>query len=195
MDKESFQARKEIARRKVDQALWVKAMSQSKGNKNEAKKRYVEIPKQIAQINQSVRTLEKDKAWLSSLSNRQKRNWEQEHGASVEQTLRTMATKINELKARVNSFSAERKRIPQQLEDIQKQLNALIGGEAQGLGQGLDAESAQELGEIALENERDKLEHERSMREAELAQQQLEAQQKQGSNQSKVWVILGIVAL
>ena len=43
MDKESFQARKEIARRKVDQALWVKAMSQSKGDKNEAKKRYVEI--------------------------------------------------------------------------------------------------------------------------------------------------------
>ena len=37
MDKESFQARKEIARRKVDQALWVKAMSQSKGDKNEAK--------------------------------------------------------------------------------------------------------------------------------------------------------------
>jgi len=43
MDNESFQARKEIARRKVDQALWVKAMSQSKGDKNEAKKRYVEI--------------------------------------------------------------------------------------------------------------------------------------------------------
>ncbi len=41
MDKESFQARKEIARRKVDQALWVKAMSQSKGDKNEAKIRYV----------------------------------------------------------------------------------------------------------------------------------------------------------
>ena len=43
MDKESFQARKEIARRKVDQALWVKAMSQSKGDKKEAKIRYVEI--------------------------------------------------------------------------------------------------------------------------------------------------------
>ena len=39
MDKENFQARKEIARRNVDHALWVKSMSQSRGDKNEAKKR------------------------------------------------------------------------------------------------------------------------------------------------------------
>ena len=43
MDQENFQARKEIARRKVDHALWVKSMSQSKGDKNEAKKHYIKL--------------------------------------------------------------------------------------------------------------------------------------------------------
>ena len=43
MDQENFQARKEIARRNVDHALWVKSMSQSRGDKNEAKKRYIEL--------------------------------------------------------------------------------------------------------------------------------------------------------
>ncbi len=43
MDQENLKARKEIAQRKVDHALWVKSMSQSRGDKNEAKKRYIEL--------------------------------------------------------------------------------------------------------------------------------------------------------
>lgn len=166
-----------------------------KSEKTRLEKRYVDIPKQITQIKQSIATIEQDKAWLSSLSNRQKRKWEEEHGANVEQTLRTMATKITELKAKITSLVEERKRIPQQLESVQKQLDALVQGEATGLEQGLDKESAKELGELALESERDKMEHERAIREAEIEQQQLEAQQKQGSNQTRVWVILGAAAI
>lgn len=166
-----------------------------KSEKTRLEKRYVDIPKQITQIKQSIATIEQDKAWLSSLSNRQKRKWEEEHGANVEQTLRTMATKITELKAKITSLAEERKRIPQQLESVQKQLDTLVQGEATGLEQGLDKESAKELGELALESERDKLEHERAIREAEIEQQRLEAQQKQGSNQTRVWVILGAAAI
>ncbi len=166
-----------------------------KSEKTRLERRYVDIPKQITQIKQSIATIEQDKAWLSSLSNRQKRKWEEDHGANVEQTLRTMATKITELKARITSLVEERKRIPQQLESVQQQLDALVKGEATGLEQGLDKESAKELGELALESEREKMEHERAIREAEIEKQQLEAQQKQGSNQTKVWVILGVAAI
>ncbi len=166
-----------------------------KSEKARLEKRYVDIPKQIAQLDQSMNTIDKDRAWLSSLSNRQKRKWEEEHGANVEQTLRTMAAKITELRGKINSLMEERKRIPQQLESVQQQLDALVKGEATGLEQGLDKESAKELGELALENEREKMEHERAIREAEIEQQQLEAQQKQGSNQTRVWVILGVAAI
>ena len=52
MDQENFLARKEIARRNVDHALWVKSMSQSRGDKNEAKKRYIELrSKQLKEKN------------------------------------------------------------------------------------------------------------------------------------------------
>ncbi|MDP6329350.1 MAG: hypothetical protein QGF55_00705, partial [SAR324 cluster bacterium] len=57
MDQENLQARKEIAQRNVDHALWVKSMSQSKGDKNKAKIRYIELrSEQLKEKNQKSRS-------------------------------------------------------------------------------------------------------------------------------------------
>ncbi len=77
MDKESFQARKEIARRKVDQALWVKAMSQSKGDKNEAKIRYVEIrSEQLKEKNVKGSSAEMVKKYKRNTKQRKKHEYD-----------------------------------------------------------------------------------------------------------------------
>ena len=81
------------------------------------------------------------------------------------------------------------------MSNVQKQLDALVRGEATGLERGLDKETAQELGEMELQNEQEEIDHQRALRQVELDQQQASPEPKSLSMGAKVAIGAGIVLL
>lgn len=163
--------------------------------KRRLENRLVEIPKQIAQLNQSVELTQNDINWLNSLSNRNRRKWEEEHGETVENATYQRTNRVNAMKAQVTALGTEKARIPEQLSNVQKQLDALVQGEATGLERGLDKETARELGEIELQNEQEEIDHQRALRQAELEQQQEVPEPKSLSMGAKVAIGAGVLLL
>lgn len=154
--------------------------------------RLVEIPKKISEINYSITATQNDITWLNGLSRSKRKDWEKANGKSVEDAVYYASQKVNEMTAQVSALGAEKGRIPAQITEVQKQLDALVKGEATGLELGLDKDTAQQLGEIQLEKERDKLAHERALREAEL-QKAEDANTESAGNGKKVIIIVSIV--
>jgi len=156
--------------------------------------RLTKLPGLIAQVQSGISQAIKDKNWLSSLSNSHARSWERDNDKTTSQAIFDIEKKINQLEGTLNSLKIEKASIPNQLSSIQNQLDALIQGEATGLERGVDKETAQELGEIELQKERERLEHERAIRQAEIEEQQ-SSTDKQGKVQNTVWIALGVIAL
>lgn len=159
--------------------------------------RLVEIPKLIAQLQHSINVIQNDINWLGSLSSLKRKRWEKENGKTIGQAQHEGARAVTEMKGRITALSEEKARIPNQIKAIQKQLDALVKGEATGLEKGIDKETARELGELELQKERERMEHERLTREAELkAEQARLAEQKNASSGQKKWLIgIGVVVL
>ena len=133
--------------------------------------RLVDLPKQIAQLKHGISVLQSGLDWINSLSNMKRKNWEKDNGTTVENQTRLVSTRITDMNAQVTALSSEKARIPEQLSNVQKQLDALVKGEAQGLEKGLDKETARELGEMELVNEQEQIDHDRAIRQAQLEQQ------------------------
>lgn len=147
-----------------------------RAEKQRLETRLTEIPKTIANLQNSINLMSSDVTWLNSLNNRRKKDWEKENGKSVEQAVYDANNRIVDYKAQIDAMNTEKSRIPAQIEAIDRQINALIDGESAGLSKGLTTAHAQQLGQLALQQEQEKITHETQMQEVELQQAQAVAQ-------------------
>lgn len=167
--------------------------------------RFIEIPKLIANLQNTIRLTQGDIDWLESLNNRRRKNWEKENGGKdIEQVVWDAAKNIVNWKAQIDSMNTEKSRIPAQIETIDRQLEAMIVGESTGLSKGLTAKTAFDLGQLAIQQEQNKIDHEKAVQDvqletitqqAQVAQQQAQAQAKKMSPQMKWGLIIGSVAV
>lgn len=158
--------------------------------------RLVEIPKLVANLQNSIRLMESDITWLNGLNDRRRKDWEKENGRDLKQAVYDAANRVVDYKAQVDSLNAEKSRIPAQLEVVNRQLEALVKGESAGLSRGLTSTQAQALGELELQKEQEKIVHESEMQQVELQRAQAEAQAAQSaatgmSSQMKWGLIIG----
>lgn len=167
--------------------------------------RFIEIPKIIANLQNTIRLTQGDIDFLEGLNNRRRKNWEKENGGKdIEQVVYDAAKRIVDYNAQISSMNTEKSRIPAQIEAIDRQLDAMIVGESTGLSKGLTAKTAFDLGQLALEQEQNKVEHEKAVQDvqlqavtqqAQVAQQQAQAQAKKMFPQMKWGLIIGSVVV
>lgn len=147
-----------------------------KAEKNRLEGRLTQIPVTIANLQNSINLMTSDITWLGGLNNRRKKDWEKENGKSVEQAVYDAKNRIVDYQAQISAMNTEKSRIPAQIEAIDRQLQSLVKGESDGLSKGLTKANAQELGQLALQQEQEKISHEAKMQEVELQQAQATAQ-------------------
>ncbi len=183
-------------------------------DKKRKEARLLEIPKILAQLNDTLKRAKNDIIWLKGLKRRKKKKWEKEKGTTVEAAVLHYEKGIVTNTGRISSLTTEKSQIPNQIKAIQTQLDTLVKGESKGLEKGLDSDSAREIGKIELQKEKERLAHERAVREAELkaekekrelqaerdrqtqaVQAKAEAEEKAGSNQNKLFIGVGITLL
>lgn len=168
--------------------------------------RFTEIPKIIANLQNTIRLTQGDIDWLESLNNRRRKDWEKENGGKdIEQVVYDAAKRIVDYNAQISSMNTEKSRIPAQIEAIDRQFDAMIQGESAGLSKGLTATASKQLGELAVRQELGKIEHEKAVQDvqlqavtqqAQVAQQQakrMSPQMKWGLIIGSVVVVLGII--
>lgn len=165
--------------------------------KTKLEARLVQIPSEIAAYETSIANMQKDYDWLSSLDKSHQKSYQKDHGIHPHEAAAQLLNKIAAANAAISSLKQEKSRIPIRLEELQKQLDALVRGESDGLAKGLDKESAQVLGEIELQKEQARLEHDSKMQEIELQQaEQKAAEEKAVNEQGKnTKLIIGIIAV
>lgn len=169
--------------------------------KRKLEARLIAIPKEVSALNESIKNMQHEYDWLSSLNKRRQKSYEKEKGEHPHTTAHRYKKKIAAAKAKITSINTEKGRIPKQIEAIQKQLDTLIKGESDGLSKGLDKESAKALGEIELEKEKARLEHESKLQQIEADKQQRlaeeEVAQKEEAEQqgNKKGLIIGIAVV
>jgi hypothetical protein len=156
--------------------------------------RLAELPALITTLQHSTAVLETDIAWLNGLNNRRRRDWEKENSRSAEQAVSEGTATVVSNKAKITALKAEQERIPQQLTDINRQLDALVKGESTGLSKGLDRTSAQALGELELQKEQNQIAHEAALQQAEQQKAQRDSQTGMSSTM-KTGLIVGSVLL
>ena len=139
-----------------------------RAEKTRLESRLAQIPGLISNLQHSIQVLQQDITWLGSLNNRRKKNWEKENGKSVEKAMYDGTNILVGYKAQVTNLENEKARIPEQIKAVDRQLEAMIQGESQGLSRGLDSKTARELGEMEVLKEQQKIEHEAKVQEIEL---------------------------
>lgn len=147
-----------------------------KTEKQRLETRLTEIPRTIANLQNSINLMTSDITWLEGLNNRRKKDWEKENGKSVEQAVYDARNRMVDYNAQISAMNTEKSRIPAQIEAIDRQIEALVQGESSGLTKGLTTVHAQQLGQLALQQEQEKITHETKMQEVELQQAQAVAQ-------------------
>lgn len=156
--------------------------------------RLTEIPRTIANLQNSINLMTSDITWLEALNNRRKKDWEKENGKSVEQAVYDARNRMVDYNAQISAMNTEKSRIPAQIEAIDRQIEALVQGESTGLTRGLTTAHAQELGQLALQQEQEKITHETQMQEVELQQAQAvaqaEVQKAQSMNPKLKWGLI-----
>lgn len=154
------------------------------------------IPVLIATLQNQINNIQSDINWLNGLNNRRRKNWEKENGKTVEKALYDGSNLVVDLQAQVNSLSAEKAKIPDQIAVIERQLDALVKGESTGLSKGLTTAQAKQLGELELQKEQEKIEHEVKMQQVELQAAQTRAEaSKTGMSSGMKWgLVIGISA-
>lgn len=165
-----------------------------RAEKQRLEARLTQIPTTVANLQNSINLMSSDVTWLNGLNNRRKKDWEKENGKSVEQAVYDANNRIVDYQAQISAMNTEKSRIPSQIEAIDRQLEALVKGESDGLSKGLTKANAQELGQLALQQEQDKITHETKMQEAELQQAQAvaqaETQKANGMNPQLKWGLI-----
>lgn len=165
-----------------------------KTEKSRLEARLTEIPRTIANLQNSINLMSSDITWLGGLNNRRKKDWEKDNGKSVEQAVYDAKNRIVDYNAQISAMNTEKGRIPAQIEAIDRQLEALVKGESDGLSKGLTVAHAQQLGQLELQKEQEKITHETKLQEVELQQAQAvaqaEAQKAQGMNPKLKWGLI-----
>lgn len=165
-----------------------------KAEKQRLEARLTEIPRTIANLQNSINLMNSDITWLGGLNNRRKKDWEKENGKSVEQAVYDAKNTIVDYNAQISSMNTEKSRIPAQIEAIDRQIESLVSGESTGLTRGLTVAHAQQLGQLALQQEQEKITHETQMQEVELqkaqAVAQAEVQKSQSMNPQLKWGLI-----
>ncbi len=156
--------------------------------------RLTQIPTTIANLQNSINLMSSDITWLGGLNNRRKKDWEKENGKSVEQAVYDAKNRIVDYQAQIAAMNTEKSRIPDQIKAVERQLEALVKGESDGLSKGLTVAHAQQLGQIALQKEQEVISHEIKMQEVELQQAQTvalaEAEKAKGMNPQLKWGLI-----
>jgi hypothetical protein len=157
--------------------------------------RLIQIPVLIANLEKSTATIESDKNWLSALNDRRRKNWEEENKIKVVDAIARAERQIIENNATLVSLKTELASIPDKIKDVNRQIEALVKGESTGLTKGLDAASAQQLGELALQKEQNQIAFETQIQKAEI--QKLEEQKNTSgmSSSLKTGLIIGSILL
>lgn len=157
--------------------------------------RLIQIPVLIANLEKSTATIESDKNWLSALNDRRRKNWEEENKIKVVDAIARAEKQIIENNATLVSLKTELASIPDKIKDVNRQIEALVKGESTGLTKGLDAASAQQLGELALQKEQNQIAFETQIQKAEI--QKLEEQKNTSGMSSglKTGLIIGSILL
>ena len=157
--------------------------------------RLIQIPVLIANLEKSTATIESDKNWLSALNDRRRKNWEEENKIKVVDAIARAERQIIENNATLVSLKTELASIPDKIKDVNRQIEALVKGESTGLTKGLDAASAQQLGELALQKEQNQIAFETQIQKAEI--QKLEEQKNTSGLSSglKTGLIIGSILL
>ena len=165
-----------------------------RAEKQRLEARLMQIPTTVTNLQNSINLMSSDIKWLEALNNRRRKDWEKENGKSVEQAVYDANNRIVDYTAQINSLNTEKSRIPTQIEAINRQLEALVKGESDGLSKGLTLAHAQQLGELELRKEQDKIVHETKMQEVELQQAQATAQaevdKSKGMNSQLKWGLI-----
>lgn len=147
-----------------------------RAEKQRLETRLTQIPTTVANLQNSINLMTSDINWLGGLNNRRKKDWEKENGRSVEQAVYDAKNRIVDYQAQISALNTEKGRIPAQIEAIDRQLEALVKGESDGLSKGLTLAHAEQLGQLELQKEQEKIVHESKMQEVELQQAQTVAQ-------------------
>jgi hypothetical protein len=157
--------------------------------------RLIQIPVLIANLEKSTATIESDKNWLSALNDRRRKNWEEENKIKVVDAIARAERQVIENNATLVSLKTELASIPDKIKDVNRQIEALVKGESTGLTKGLDAASAQQLGELALQKEQNQIAFETQIQKAEI--QKLEEQKNTSgmSSSLKTGLIIGSILL
>ena len=169
-----------------------------RAEKNRLESRYAQIPGLISQLQNTIKLTQGDIVWLNSLNNRRKKKWEKENGnRRVEDVVYKATNDIVTWKAQIDAMTTERNRIPDQIKAIDRQMEAMVQGESQGLSKGLNSAMAAQLGLLELERTKDDIAKEQQLKEIEVqkAKQQQEEQQKKLSPTLKWSLIIGGTAL
>jgi dGTP triphosphohydrolase len=165
-----------------------------KAEKQRLEARLTQIPTTVANLQNSINLMTSDINWLDSLNNRRKKDWEKENGKSKEQAVYDARNRIVDYNAQISAMNTEKSRIPAQIEAIDRQLEALVKGESDGLSKGLTVAHAQQLGQLALQKEQETITHETQMQKVELEQAQATAQAEvekaKGMNPQLKWGLI-----
>jgi hypothetical protein len=171
-----------------------------RAEKQRLESRLTEIPRIIANLQNTIKLTSSDITWLESLNNRRKKDWAKDNGKSVEQAVYDAKKAVVDYQAQIDSMNVEKGRIPDQIKAIDRQLEALVKGESDGLSKGLTKAHAEQLGKIELLKEQETINHEVQMQQVELqkaqAIAQTEVQKAQGMSPTLKWsLIIGGSAL
>lgn len=171
-----------------------------RAEKQRLESRLTEIPRVIANLQNTIKLTNSDITWLESLNNRRKKDWAKDNGKSVEQAVYDAKKAVVDYQAQIDSMNVEKGRIPDQIKAIDRQLEALVKGESDGLSKGLTKAHAEQLGKIELLKEQETINHEVQMQQVELqkaqAIAQTEVQKAQGMSSTLKWsLIIGGSAL
>ena len=165
-----------------------------KAEKQRLDARFTEIPRTSANLQNSITLMSSDITWLNGLNKRRRKDWEKDNGKSVEQAVYDAKNRIVDYQAQISAMNTEKSRIPAQIEAIDRQLEALVKGESQGLSRGLTTAHAQQLGQLELQKEQEKITYETKLQEVELQQAQAvaqaEVQKAQGMNPQLKWGLI-----
>ena len=165
-----------------------------RAEKSRLETRLAQIPGLISQIQNTIKVTQQDIDWLNSLNNRRKKKWEKENGnRRVEDVVYKATNDIVTWKAQIDAMTTERNRIPEQIKAIDRQMEAMVQGESQGLSKGLNSAMAAQLGILELERTKDDIRQEQQLKEIEVqkAKQEQEEQEKKMSPTLKWSLIIG----
>lgn len=179
----------------ADGSVQQSTLDSLRSEKSKLEARILEIPKQMAGVKSGIARMQSDYDWLSSLSKSAQRSYEKEHGKHPHEVAHQIKQKIEAANATLTKLASEKSRLPEQIAVVQRQIDALVKGESEGLSKGLDKEAAQALGEIEVEKQQAQLEYEAKLQEIETQKAQRLAEEEiagTNSNQSRTGLYIGI---